>query len=301
MKNLGISTFSSVAALLVFLPSNGFAQTIQSQLPGTWLLASCQPAAGSALQTICSNNPTGSLGFSPTGRYTEVVMNGGRPRGDADRSKITPEQYKAIAQGVVAQFGTYSVNEADKTMTLRTDTSLMGGTQGGERKINISLTGDELKATSPLGTTTWKRSGPAFTVALVGQEKTLKQQIQGPWSYAACNSTNEKGEKLAYCANNPKGIMILAGNGNWSGTIVAGGRKDANAPGVTALFGTWSVNEADKTLTRHIVSGLNPALEGKDFTVNISLNGEEMRLRGDATVPGEGVVHLDGTYRRFKQ
>ena len=137
--------------------------------------------------------------------------------------------------------------------------------------------------------------------SVFAQEKTLKQQIQGPWSLASCNSTTEKGEKSAYCANNPKGILILAGNGNHAVTVIAGGRKDANAPGVTALFGTWSVNEADKTLTRHIVSGLNPALEGKDITVNIGLNGEEMRLRGDATVPGEGVVHLDGTYRRFKQ
>ena len=136
--------------------------------------------------------------------------------------------------------------------------------------------------------------------SVLAQEKTLKQQIQGPWSLASCNSTDAKGEKAAYCANNPKGITILAGNGNWAGTITAGGRKDANAPGVTALFGTWSVNEADKTLTRHIVSGLNPAFEGKDFTVNISLNGEEMRLTGNVNPLGEGVLHLDTTYRRFK-
>ena len=52
------------------------------------------------------------------------------------------------------------------------------------------------------------------------QEKTLKQQIQGPWSQVSCNSTNARGEKAAYCANNPRGIMILAGNGNFAVTTI---------------------------------------------------------------------------------
>jgi hypothetical protein len=89
--------------------------------------------------------------------------------------------------------------------------------------------------------------------------------------------------------------MILAGNGNFAVTTIAGGRKDAEAPGVAAVFGTWSVNEADKTLAVHFVGALNPANEGTDYKANISLNGEEMRLTGDLRG-----AHLDGTYRRFK-
>jgi hypothetical protein len=88
------------------------------------------------------------------------------------------------------------------------------------------------------------------------QEKTLKQQIQGPWSLASCNNTNAKGEKSVNCANNPRGILILAGNGDFAFTTIAGGRKDANAPGVAVNFGTWSVNEADKTETIHVVGAI---------------------------------------------
>ena len=132
--------------------------------------------------------------------------------------------------------------------------------------------------------------------SVLAQEKTLKQQIQGPWSLASCNSTTAKGEKAAYCANNPKGIMILAGNGNYAGTIIAGGRKNPEAPGTVSTFGTWSVNEADKTLTRHFVGAREPANEGRDSKVNISLNEGEMRLTG----PGFQGEHLDSTYRRFK-
>jgi hypothetical protein len=89
--------------------------------------------------------------------------------------------------------------------------------------------------------------------------------------------------------------MILAGNGNYASTTIAGGRKDADAPGVAANFGTWSVNEADKTLTIHFVGALNPANEGTDLKLNISLNGEELKTTGDLRGG-----HLDSTYRRFK-
>ena len=132
--------------------------------------------------------------------------------------------------------------------------------------------------------------------SVLAQEKTLKQQIQGPWSLVSCNNTNAKGEKAAYCANNSRGIMILAGNGNYAVTAIAGGRKDAEAPGAAAIFGTWSVNEADKTLTLHEVGSSNPANEGTDLKLNINLNGEEMRITG----PGSQGSHIDGTYRRFK-
>jgi hypothetical protein len=132
---------------------------------------------------------------------------------------------------------------------------------------------------------------------VIAQQKSLKEQIQGPWSFVSCNDTNAKGEKTFRCANNPRGILILAGNGNYANTVITSGRKDAEAPGVEANFGTWSVNEADKTLTRHRVGARDPAAEGIDFkaNINLSLSGEEMRITGDA-----GGVHVDSTYRRFK-
>jgi Lipocalin-like domain len=140
-----------------------------------------------------------------------------------------------------------------------------------------------------------------ISTGVVAQQKSLKEQIQGPWSLASCNSTNEKGEKTINCAsNNPRGILILAGNGNYASTTVAGGRKNADAPGVTANFGTWSVNEADKTLTLHPVGAREPAIEGKDFKMNISLNEGELRTTGDLKTLGLQGGRLDATYRRFK-
>jgi hypothetical protein len=134
--------------------------------------------------------------------------------------------------------------------------------------------------------------------AIVAQQKSLKEQVQGPWSMVSCNSTDTKGEKVDYCSN-PKGILILAGNGNYASTTLAGNRKDLNAPGVAVNFGTWSVNEADKTLTLHFVGAYNPVNEGRDIKLNISLSGEELKLSGTLN-PAVPTAHLDSSYRRFK-
>ena len=131
----------------------------------------------------------------------------------------------------------------------------------------------------------------------LSQQKSLKEQIQGPWSLASCNSTTAKGEKSPYCANNPKGIFILAGNGNYAWTTVPGGRKEAGSPGVGANFGTWSVDEASKTITFHRVGALASTNEGTDMKYNISLNAEG-ELHATGVAPNG--AHVDLSYRRFK-
>jgi hypothetical protein len=76
-----------------------------------------------------------------------------------------------------------------------------------------------------------------------------------------------------------------------------GGRANATAPGAAANFGTWSVNEADKTATYHYVGALNPAVEGTDLKLSISLAGDEMKGAG---VSAAGNARVDLTWRRAK-
>jgi len=49
---------------------------------------------------------------------------------------------------------------------------------------------------------------------------------------------------------------------------------------MVAQFGTWSVNEADKTLTTHIEGALFPNGEGTDARVLVSLTGDELKTTG---------------------
>jgi hypothetical protein len=108
----------------------------------------------------------GSLNFDASGRYMQVVAARGRPKAttgpNISRADIKPEEYKALAQGVVANFGTWSVNETDKTLTRKAEGALFPNAEGVETKFSVNLAGDELKlgATNnpAAGATVWRRA-----------------------------------------------------------------------------------------------------------------------------------------------
>jgi hypothetical protein len=111
-----------------------------------------------------------------------VVLGGGRPRiaaGQIGREAVTPDQYKAIGQGTVANFGTWSVNETDKTLTQHVENSFFGGGQGGELKLSVNLTGDALKLVGTNGSATLKKAP--------NLPQTLRQLLVGAWNLASCD------------------------------------------------------------------------------------------------------------------
>jgi hypothetical protein len=99
----------------------------------------------------------------------------------------------------------------------------------------------------------------------------------------------------------PKGIIILDGGGHYAVMQFSTGRASAAAPGAAANFGTWSVNEADKTTILHTEAGLNPANDGRDLKLSVSLAGEEVKFVGVPGGVGErAVARVDQTYRRAR-
>jgi hypothetical protein len=168
MLRRNILTFSAVTALaLALLPSSIVAQqgALKQQLVGTWTLVLCDLTANGTKAPFCAD-PSGSLSLDPSGRYIQVIAARGRPKanttGVANRADITPERYKEVAQGVVAQFGTWSVNDADKTLTRKAEGALFPDAEGVEAKFSVGLTGDELKLVATnnpaAGATVWRRA-----------------------------------------------------------------------------------------------------------------------------------------------
>jgi len=81
------------------------------------------------------------------------------------RDQGTPEENKAVVQGSIAYFGTYSVNEGDKVITAQIEGSTFANLIGTDQKrLVTSLTADELKFINPapsVGGTlelVWKRA-----------------------------------------------------------------------------------------------------------------------------------------------
>ena len=65
-----------------------------------------------------------------------------------------------------------------------------------------------------------------------------------------------------------------------------------------ANFGTWSVSEADKTLTQRYDGALRPNNEGADVRSSISLAGDELKLISLAALPTGNRIEI--VYRRAK-
>jgi Lipocalin-like domain len=163
-----ILTSTAIAALgLALLPGSGTAQTksIKDQLVGTWTLVSEVDTQSDGKKSEgFGPNPLGVYMFDANGHFAQMLMRADLPK-YANRLQGTPEQNKAVAQGLVAYYGTYSVNEADKVVAVHIvggSFATFNGTDG--KRIIASLTADELKFTNPAtsgGTTAdtvWKRA-----------------------------------------------------------------------------------------------------------------------------------------------
>jgi Lipocalin-like domain len=144
----------------------------------------------------------------------------------------------------------------------------------------------------------------------IAQQKSLKEQLVGTWTLVSYEITPLNGAKRQIA--NPKGIFMFDAGGRYATFLVRGDRPKYRSPGaptteeiaatvrdyVAGNFGTWSVNEADKTLTRHYDGALNPNNEGTEDKVTVSLSGDELRLT--TVSPGGGGARTDTVYRRAR-
>ena len=124
----------------------------KEQLVGIWTFVSSDNVApdGTKRQTFGAN-PKGLMILDASGRYALLQVDSARPKFVSNnRLQGTPEENKAAVAGTVASFGTWSVNEADKTVVLHIEGSLYPNQEGtdGKRPI-VSLTADELKWANP--------------------------------------------------------------------------------------------------------------------------------------------------------
>ncbi len=128
MKQRSVLNLSAITVLgLALMSASAAAQqkSLKDQLVGTWTAVSWEQTYkdGKKSQRF-GTNPKGVNVFDANGRFYIALV---RP----DLSKVasnnpetaTPEEAKAIVAGSISYYGTYTVNEADKTLTLHVDAS----------------------------------------------------------------------------------------------------------------------------------------------------------------------------------
>ena len=154
MNRRSIISLSAMTTLgLALLPGGTFAQqkSLREQLIGTWTVVSWEQTTkdGSKLQRF-GTNPKGVNFFDADGHFFIMFARPDLPKiASNNASTMTPEEAKAIASGSIAYFGTYTVDETSKILTLRVESSSRPNQLGIDQKRAItSLTADELKYTN---------------------------------------------------------------------------------------------------------------------------------------------------------
>ena len=161
MKRLSVLTLSVMLAITMgSFAASSYAQQklVRNQLVGTWTLLSCVNAKGNP-PPFCVN-PKGRMMVDAGGRYANVIAAGGRPRlADKPRAERSGEEYKSVTMGLVANFGTWTFNEADQTLTARIEAALFPQNEGTDVKFSLSLAGDDLKFVDTDGAVSiWRRA-----------------------------------------------------------------------------------------------------------------------------------------------
>lgn len=149
-------------AISVAVPT--FAQQA-NDIVGTWTLVSITLEKDGKKTDFYGPNPQGQLIYDATGHFSVIITRSDLPKFASDnRVAGTPEENKAIVQGSLASFGTYSVNETDKTYTQHVESCTFPNWNGTDQKYSFDISGDELSIQVVSGPLTSIGTGTAYVV-----------------------------------------------------------------------------------------------------------------------------------------
>jgi hypothetical protein len=156
MDGRTIFTLSGAALVIGLAPGSIVAQqgTLKQQLVGAWTYVSeeATSANGTKRPGPFADNSKGILTLDASGRYAEVTGKSDRAKLNsfslANRSQMTAQELGTAAIDFHANYGSWSVNEGDGTLTLTFEVALVPNNEGTEVKAIASVNGDELKLTA---------------------------------------------------------------------------------------------------------------------------------------------------------
>jgi len=151
MNRRSFACMASFAALgMSPLVSNAQQTSLTEQLLGTWTLVSHESVRADGSRTpVYGVDPKGIAIFDAGGHFIITVMS-------ADRAKYavnfptqgTAEENKATAQGTMTYFGRYSVDEANRAISLHIEASSFPNWNGADQKRSFAIAGDQLTLTA---------------------------------------------------------------------------------------------------------------------------------------------------------
>jgi Lipocalin-like domain len=161
-----VLTFAVIVVSVGLTSNQGVAQVLRQQVVGTWTLVSNKNVlANGSKEDTFGSSPIGTASFDDHGRFSVIIMRSDLPKiASNNRMTATAEENKAILQGGIAYFGSYSISESDKSLIFHVEGATFPNWVGTTQKrliTNLSL--DELTLINPAASTgataeiQWKR------------------------------------------------------------------------------------------------------------------------------------------------
>ena len=152
-----MSSRTIAAAWLAFALSAGAAaaqtaQSLKDQIVGTWDFVVAEVTAPDGKKSFpFGETPKGILIFTPDGRFAQIHVAADVPKiASNNRMTGTSEEYAAIMRRSLSVFGTYTVDEANKTVTYHIVSASFPNWEGEAQTRTIDkLTAEEFVNTNP--------------------------------------------------------------------------------------------------------------------------------------------------------
>jgi hypothetical protein len=120
------------------------ARTAKEQLVGSWTLVSLTAGAGADQSLPYGPDPKGSMMVDANGRFMITVVRSDLPKFASNNRMVgTPDENNSIVQGSIAYYGTYSIEEATRVITVKVEGSTFPNFTGGTQTRILSFNGDD--------------------------------------------------------------------------------------------------------------------------------------------------------------
>ena len=154
MDCANILRFATVTALVIASMTSATvgqpAKSDKARFIGTWTLVSLTSGEGANQTLPYGPNPKGTMMVDADGRFSIMVMRSDLPKfASNNRMTGTADENKAVVQGSIAYFGTYSIDEATHVLTVNVEGSSFPNFVGGTQTRILSFDGEEVTYFNP--------------------------------------------------------------------------------------------------------------------------------------------------------
>jgi hypothetical protein len=150
-----LSTIAATLLALALSAGGAAAQSangLKDQIVGTWNFVVAEVTAPDGKKSFpFGETPKGILIFTADGHFAQIHVASDVPKiASNNRLTATPEEYAAIMRRSLSVFGTYTVDEAKKTVTYTIVSASFPNWEGeAQTRVIDKLTADEFVNTNP--------------------------------------------------------------------------------------------------------------------------------------------------------